>query len=108
MDAHKFYSIDWKTIGFKRHEIFPSPLITLEDYVDHMDYVCQLAGNSLHAAIGGDTDGQAAPTARRTTWTTVADYQKIAEILDRRGYTQEDIENIMYKNWQRFFEKWLP
>ena len=105
---NKFYSIDWKTIGFKRHEIFPSPLITLEDYVDHMDYVCQLAGNSLHAAIGGDTDGQGGSDGAPHDVDTVADYQKIADILDRRGYSQEDVENIMYKNWQRFFEKWLP
>jgi microsomal dipeptidase-like Zn-dependent dipeptidase len=38
----------------------------------------------------------------------VADYQKVAEILDGRGYKQDDIENIMFRNWQRFFEKWLP
>ena len=105
---NKYYSIDWKTIGFKRHEIFPSPLVTLEDLVDHMDYVCQLAGNSHHAGIGGDTDGQGGADGAPHDVDTVADYQKIADILDRRGYTQEDIENIMYKNWQRFFEKWLP
>ena len=73
-----------------------------------MDYVCQLAGNSLHAGIGGDTDGQGGSDGAPHDVDTVADYQKIADILDRRGYTQEDIENIMYKNWQRFFEKWLP
>ena len=39
---------------------------------------------------------------------TVNDYQKVADILDQRGYTQEDIENVMYRNWQRFFTEWLP
>ena len=105
---NKYYSIDWKTIGHKRRDVFPSPLVTLEDLVDHMDYVCQLAGNSHHAGIGGDTDGQGGSDGAPHDVDTVADYQKIGDILDRRGYTQEDIENIMYKNWQRFFEKWLP
>ena len=39
---------------------------------------------------------------------TVVDYQKIADVLTNRGYKDTDIENIMYRNWQRFFEKWLP
>jgi len=29
-------------------------------------------------------------------------------ILQRRGYQRADIENVMYRNWQRFFEKHLP
>ena len=33
---------------------------------------------------------------------------KVAEVLDRRGYKTEDVENVMYRNWQRFFERWLP
>jgi membrane dipeptidase len=105
---NKHHSIDWKTIALKRREVFASDLITLEDLVDHMDYVCQLAGNSNHAAIGGDTDGQGGADGAPDDVDTVADYQKIASILDQRGYSQDDIENIMYKNWQRFFEKWLP
>ena len=31
--------------------------VTLEDVADHMDHVCQLAGNSLHAALGTDLGG---------------------------------------------------
>ena len=73
-----------------------------------MDHVCQLAGNSKHAAIGGDTDGQGGSDGAPDDVDTVADYQKIADILAHRGYSSSDVENIMYKNWQRFFEKWLP
>jgi len=38
----------------------------------------------------------------------VADYQKVATVLERRGYSQDDIANVMYRNWQRFFESHLP
>jgi membrane dipeptidase len=105
---NKHHSIDWKTIRLKRRDVFASDLITLEDVVDHMDHVCQLAGNSNHAAIGGDTDGQGGADGAPHDVDTVADYQIIAGILQGRGYSSDDIENIMYKNWQRFFERWLP
>jgi membrane dipeptidase len=67
-----------------------------------------MAGDSLHSAIGGDTDGQGGAEGAPYEVDTVSDYQKVAEIMDQRGYKQEDIENVMYRNWQRFFEQWLP
>ncbi|MCI0776466.1 MAG: membrane dipeptidase, partial [Chloroflexi bacterium] len=39
---------------------------------------------------------------------TVADYQKIAVILGERGWETADIENVMWRNWQRYFEEFLP
>jgi membrane dipeptidase len=36
---------------------------------------------------------------------TIADLQNIPGILKQRGYSEVDIENIMYKNWIRFLEK---
>ena len=82
--------------------------ITLEHFVDHLDYVCQIAGNSLHASIGGDTDGQGGRDGAPYEIDTVADYQKVGDILEKRGYKESDIENILYLNWKRFFEKNLP
>ncbi len=39
---------------------------------------------------------------------TVADYQKVADVLAERGWGDDDSENVMYRNWQRFFEETLP
>ena len=75
--------------------------MTLEDYVDHIDHVCQLAGSSEHAAIGGDTDGQGGVPEAPFEIDTVVDYQKIADVLSARGYRDDDVENVMYRNWQR-------
>lgn len=102
--------VDWKTAGkgIHRRDVFRRDQITLEDYVDHVDHVCQLAGDTLHAAIGGDTDGQGGRDGAPFEIDTVADYQKIADVLDRRGYSHEDVDNVMHGNWQRFFERWLP
>ena len=74
----------------------------------HIEHVCDLAGNTLHAAIGGDTDGQGGAEGAPHGVDTVADYQKVAQVLSERGWAEDDIENVMYRNWQRFFEKWLP
>ena len=36
-----------------------------------------------------------------------ADLQRVPEMLRRRGYTEVDVEGIMYGNWVRFFrETW--
>lgn len=100
---------DWGATQWpSRRSRFPREAVTLEHVADHIDHVCQLAGNSQHAAIGGDTDGQGGKDGAPYEIDTVADYQKVAEVLERRGYAQEDIANVMYRNWQRFYEKWLP
>ncbi len=92
----------------KRTDYFSREDVTLEDLADHIDYVNQLAGNALHSAIGGDTDGQGGAEGAPKEVDTVADYMELAPVLKRRGYSSADIENIMFRNWQRFFEKHLP
>lgn len=110
MDSWMLYKpgLDWSSEIPPRRTVFPKDTVTLEDYVDHIDHLCQLAGNSRHVAIGGDTDGQGGSGGAPLEIDTVVDYQKVATVLERRGYTQDDIANVMHRNWQRFFETWLP
>jgi membrane dipeptidase len=110
MDTWMLYKpgLDWGGPIPPRRTVFPRESITLHDVADHVDHLCQLAGNSLHAAIGGDTDGQGGCEGAPYEIDTVADYQKLAAVLDRRGYADADIANVMYRNWQRFYETWLP
>ena len=109
MDTWMLYKpgVDWADIP-PRRDVFPREAVTLEDYADHIDHVSQMAGDSLHSAIGGDTDGQGGRDGAPLEIDTVADYQKVADVLERRGYSGDDIANVMYRNWQRFFETWLP
>lgn len=110
MDIWMLYrtGIDWSRSSVVSTQTAPPEEITLEDYCDHIDHICQLAGNSRHAAIGGDTDGQGGSVGAPLEIDTVADYQKVAEVLEQRGYSSEAIEDVMYRNWQRFFETHLP
>jgi membrane dipeptidase len=76
--------------------------VDLEKLVDHYDHICQIAGNTLHVAIGSDLDGAYGKEQSPHDLEDIADLQKLQSILTRRGYSQSDIQNIFYKNWLRF------
>jgi membrane dipeptidase len=81
---------------------------TIADVVDHIDHVCQLAGNANHAAIGTDLDGGYGIEQTPNDLDTIVDVQKVADLLSDRGYTVDDIAKIMHGNWLRFLERALP
>ncbi|MEM6377023.1 MAG: membrane dipeptidase [Bacteroidota bacterium] len=76
--------------------------VNLESVVNHIDHVCQLAGNSKHAGIGSDLDGGFGKEQAPYDLDTIADLQKIPKILSARGYSEADIVNICSKNWIDF------
>ena len=79
--------------------------VTLAHVTDHIDYICQLAGNSQHAAIGSDLDGGFGREQSPSDLDTIEDLQRMAEILSRRGYRDVDIAVIMHGNWLRVLRK---
>ncbi len=81
--------------------------VDLEKTADHIDYVCQIAGNSLHSAIGSDLDGAFGKNQCPMEIDTIADLQKLGPVLKKRGYSDDDVDNIFHKNWIRFLrEAW--
>ena len=72
---------------------------------DHIDHICQLAGNALHVGIGSDLDGAFGKEQCPYDLETIADLQKLKGILLRRGYAMTDVENIFSGNWLRFLQK---
>ena len=97
MDSWMLYrpGLNWGGPIPPRRSVYSKEAVTLEDYCDHVDHICQLAGNSRHAAIGGDTDGQGGSRGAPAEIDTVADYQEVAGVLDRRGYSSDAIEDVM-------------
>lgn len=84
------------------------PTVTLESVADHIDHVCQLAGNGRHSALGTDLDGGFGADQCPRGLDTIADLRKICHILARRGYSHEDMAAIVHGNWLRFFRECLP
>lgn len=81
--------------------------VRLERLVDHWDYICQLAGNSHHIGIGSDLDGIFGTEQSPWDLDSIADLSKFESILQHRGYSDEDINNIFHGNWLRFLRKAL-
>jgi membrane dipeptidase len=88
---------DWTADPAKR------PRVTLEASVQHIDHICQLAGNTRHIAIGSDLDGGFGTEQCPEDLDTIADLQKLKPLLQKRGYSSPDIEAIFHGNWMRFF-----
>jgi membrane dipeptidase len=77
----------------------------LEVLINHMDHICQIAGNALHIGIGSDLDGAFGKEQSPHDLETIADLKKIAPLLEKRGYSNIDIQNVMHGNWLRFLQK---
>ena len=78
---------------------------SIEKVIDHIDHICQLAGNSFHAGIGSDLDGAFGKEQCPYDLETIADLQTIPLLLLKRGYSDDDVENIMHRNWISFLRK---
>ncbi len=81
--------------------------VTLDIMVDHIDHICQLAGNSLHAGVGTDLDGGYGTEQCPKDLDTIADIQKLPGLLKERGFTEKDIYNIMHLNFVRFLQEFF-
>lgn len=76
--------------------------VKLSHMVDHIDHVCQLAGNARHAAIGTDLDGGFGLEQSPGDLNSIADLQRLPDMLRGRGYSETDVKCIMHENWIRF------
>ena len=79
--------------------------VTLEQMIDNIDHICQLAGNSSHVGIGTDLDGAFGKEQTPADLETIADLQKVPLMLTKKGYSEQDIENIMSQNFIKFLQK---
>jgi membrane dipeptidase len=79
--------------------------VSMRHVIDHVDHVCQLAGNAQHSAIGTDLDGGFGREQSPGDLDTIADLQRLPAMFAERGYAEGDIERIMHGNWIAFLER---
>jgi membrane dipeptidase len=96
--------------GWVRGETTPeSAGVTFDTVVDHIDRVCQIAGNARHSMIGSDLDGAFGREQCPADVQTIADLARLPTALAARGYQQTDVEQIAHGNFVRFVENaWDP
>lgn len=88
--------------GWVRGQTTPSAAgLRLGRLIDHIDHLCQLAGNALHAGIGSDLDGAFGTEQTPADLATIADLARLPEMLKARGYREADIEQILHGNFLR-------
>ena len=74
----------------------------LEHVINHMDHICQLAGNADHIGIGTDLDGGYGLEQSPGDLDTIADLQRLPSMLAQRGYEESDVAGVMHGNFIRF------
>ena len=81
----------------------PALFSDVEKVADHIDHVVALTGSTKHVGFGSDYDGvgDSLPTGLKD----VSQFPNLIYALLKRGYTEEDIANICYKNVFRVWSK---
>ena len=80
-----------------------NPFADITEVADHIDHVVSLTGNTDHIGFGSDFDGvgDSLPNGLKD----VSMYPNLIYELLKRGYTDEDIEKMCYKNLFRVWRK---
>lgn len=73
--------------------------------IDHIDHICQIAGNAKHVGIGSDLDGGFGTEQTPMDLNSIADLTTLTQPLEERGYSAEDIEGIFSGNFLRFLRE---
>ena len=99
----------WMMIpGWIKRQTMPETVgLKLERLVDHIDHICQLAGNARHSGIGSDLDGGFGLEQSPADLDTIADLARLPAMLAARGYQPADVEGIAHGNFINFLrETW--
>jgi membrane dipeptidase len=83
-------------------------VVPIDRVADHVDHICQVAGNARHVGIGSDLDGGFGTEQCPSEFGSIFDLHRLEEILLGRGYRDEDLDAIFHGNWLRFFAESLP
>jgi membrane dipeptidase len=89
-------------------QVYKTRLCRMDDFLAHVQHMCDLIGDAKHVAIGTDLDGGVGREQIPQEIQTIADLSKIGDALRTRGYSDDDVKNVMGGNWLRFFARALP
>jgi membrane dipeptidase len=94
--------------GWVRGQSTPKSMnCSLETMADHIDHIGQIDGSASNVAIGSDLDGAYGTEQCPYDVQTIADLQKIPDILRQRGYAEKDLQAIASGNLIGFLQSAL-
>ncbi len=95
--------------GWVRGQSTPeSAGVTFDRLADHVDHICDIAGNASHVGIGSDLDGAFGREQTVSDLSTIADVTTLLDRLRARGYPESDVAAIAHGNFVRFLRQHLP
>jgi membrane dipeptidase len=86
----------------------PRNLVSMQDVLAAIDYICQLLGSADYVALGSDFDGGFGLDRVPQGLDTIADLQLIGEALKDYGYSDNDVAAILGLNWYHLLQDSLP
>ena len=98
---NKFLDEDW-------HRDLDREFVKLDLLIEHIDHICQITGSDAHVGIGTDFDGGFGYPEVPYELNSIADIQLIAHYLEKKGFNDDNIKNIMGYNWIRKMKVSLP
>lgn len=97
---NRFIKADWDNSALK-------DAVSLTDVMEHMLHICDIAGDANHIGIGTDFDGGFGRESSPREIDTIADLQKLGDVLAAR-FSDEEIAGILGGNWIRILRRALP
>lgn len=79
--------------------------LKLERLCEHIDHICQVAGNAEHVGIGSDLDGGFGTEQTPTDLDRISDLARIRPLLAARGFRSDDIERVLGGNFVSFLRR---
>ena len=83
----------------------PHATRSMSAVVEHIDHICQIAGNADHVAIGSDLDGGYGRELAPTDIDTIADLQNFPLVLQHWGFSEANILKVAHGNLLRLFRR---
>ncbi|HTV48134.1 MAG TPA: membrane dipeptidase [Phycisphaerae bacterium] len=92
-------------INLYAHFLVSSGPAKVDDVVRHIEHILNLTGRSDLIALGSDMDGGFSSEFLPEGIHFPKDLWKLSEALSQKGFTNEQIEQFAWRNWNRFFEQ---
>ncbi len=81
---------------------------TIATVVDHIQHICEVTGSVDHSGIGSDLDGGFGVEQSPRDMDSIADVQRVANLLRERGFPPADVTKVMNGNWMRLLRSVMP
>ena len=98
--ARTFLSDELYQAGLKNVPLPQRPTVSWEKIVEHIDHAAKLIG-ATHGGLGSDFDGTTVPDGMDD----VSMLPKISAALLDKGYSEQDVKNVLGENILRLLEK---